>query len=120
MLNLRRVDLNLLTAFEAIFSERNLTKAANRIGMSQLAMSNALSRLRHLFNDDLFVRQGNTMQPTPRAQQIAQQVDQALGAVRECVGEIEVQHLAADELVARGCAEAANIQARARECVKDH
>ena len=89
MLNLRRVDLNLLTAFEAIFAERNLTKAAARISMSQPAMSNALNRLRHLFKDDLFVRQGNTMQPTQRAQQIAVQVQQALNLIREGLSEVD-------------------------------
>ena len=65
MLNLRGVDLNLLTAFEAIYAECNLTRAADRIGMSQPAMSNALTRLRAVMKDDLFVRTGNSMQPTP-------------------------------------------------------
>lgn len=90
MLNLRRVDLNLLTVFEVIFSERNLTRASSRVGMSQPAMSNALNRLRHLFEDDLFVRQGNSMQPTPKAQQVSRQVNTALAAIRECIGETEV------------------------------
>jgi DNA-binding transcriptional LysR family regulator len=83
MLNLRSVDLNLLTAFEAIYAERNLTRAADRIGMSQPAMSNALTRLRAVLKDDLFVRKGNSMQPTARARQLAVPVQNALGLVRE-------------------------------------
>lgn len=89
MTNLRRVDLNLLTVFEAILAERNLTKASARIGMSQPAMSNALARLRYLFSDDLFVRQGNTMQPTARAQQLAIPIGRALESVRESLAEVD-------------------------------
>jgi DNA-binding transcriptional LysR family regulator len=73
----------LLTAFEAIFHERNLTKAAVRVSMSQPAMSNALSRLRLLLQDQLFVRTGNTMQPTQRAHQLSKPILQALELVRE-------------------------------------
>jgi DNA-binding transcriptional LysR family regulator len=83
MLNLRGVDLNLLTAFEAIYAERNLTRAADRIGMSQPAMSNTLTRLRVVMKDDLFVRTGNSMQPTPRARQLAIPVLNALHLIRE-------------------------------------
>ncbi len=81
--NLRRIDLNLITVFEAIYLERNLTYAANRIGMSQPAASNALKRLRGLFDDELFVRQGNSMQPTPRARQLATSLNPALELIRE-------------------------------------
>ena len=83
MSNLRRIDLNLFTVFEAIYQERNLTYAANRIGMSQPAASNALKRLRGLLNDELFVRQGNTMQPTPRARELASSLNPALELIRD-------------------------------------
>ena len=54
--NLRSVDLNLLPIFEAAYEERGLSRAAQRLAMTQPAMSHALTRLRHVFRDDLFVR----------------------------------------------------------------
>jgi DNA-binding transcriptional LysR family regulator len=59
MLNLRSVDLNLLPVFEAIYEERNLSRAAGRLAMTQSAVSHALSRLRTLFRDELFIRQSS-------------------------------------------------------------
>lgn len=56
MINLRGVDLNLLPGFEAVYEERSFTKAADRLAMSQPAVSNAVARLRSVFNDELFVR----------------------------------------------------------------
>jgi len=70
-MDIRAADLNLLKAFEALHSERAVTRAAARIGLSQPAMSHALSRLRGLFADDLFVRTSNGMEPTARAREIA-------------------------------------------------
>lgn len=89
MTNLRRFDLNLFTVFEAIYLERNLTRAADRIAMSQPAASNALSRLRGALNDELFVRQGNSMQPTPKARELAKFVSQALDLIRCGVADAE-------------------------------
>lgn len=66
-LNLRSIDLNLLTVFDAVMEERNLTRAAARIGMSQPAVSDAVSRLRHLFRDELFIRTHRGVRATPRA-----------------------------------------------------
>jgi len=66
-MDIRAVDLNLLKAFDALMSERAVTRAAGRIGLSQPAMSHALSRLRNLFADDLFVRTPDRMEPTARA-----------------------------------------------------
>ena len=83
MINLRRINLNLLVFFEALYQEENLTAAAERINVSQPAMSNALSRLRAVFNDQLFVRSGYHMVPTPRAQRLAPSVLEALARVRE-------------------------------------
>jgi len=84
-MSLRRIDLNLLTVFDAIITERNLTRAAERIGMSQPAMSNALSRLRTLVGDDLFVREGRGIRPTARALEMAPTVHQALEMIEESI-----------------------------------
>ena len=70
-MDIRAVDLNLLKAFDALTNERAVTRAAGRIGLSQPAMSHALSRLRGLFADDLFVRTPTGMEPTARAREIA-------------------------------------------------
>src|ERR1044071_8296917 len=70
-MDIRGVDLNLLKAFDALISERTVTRAAGRIGLSQPAMSHALSRLRSLFADDLFVRTQSGMEPTAHAREIA-------------------------------------------------
>ena len=70
-MDIRAVDLNLLKAFDALMGERAVTRAAGRIGLSQPAMSHALSRLRGLFADDLFVRTATSMEPTARAREIA-------------------------------------------------
>lgn len=53
---LRTVDLNLLTVFDAVMQEQNITRAAHTLGMSQPAVSNAVARLKVMFNDELFVR----------------------------------------------------------------
>jgi DNA-binding transcriptional LysR family regulator len=77
-MDIRAVDLNLLKAFDALISEGGVTRAADRIGLSQPAMSHALSRLRSLFADDLFVRTPTRMEPTARARQIAPLVSAAI------------------------------------------
>jgi DNA-binding transcriptional LysR family regulator len=77
-MDIRAVDLNLLKAFDALMSDRTVTRAAGRIGLSQPAMSHALSRLRSLFADDLFVRTPNRMEPTARAREIAPLVSAAI------------------------------------------
>src|SRR6266705_6126076 len=77
-MDIRAVDLNLLKAFDALMSERAVTRAAGRIGLSQPAMSHALSRLRSLFADDLFVRTSTSMEPTAHAREIAPLVAAAI------------------------------------------
>src|ERR1700740_910491 len=69
-MDIRAVDLNLLKAFDALYGERVVTRAAGRIGLSQPAMSHALARLRSLFAEDLFVRHATNMEPNARARQI--------------------------------------------------
>ncbi|WP_042264081.1 LysR family transcriptional regulator [Paraburkholderia heleia] len=72
------IDLNLLAAFDALMSERNVTRAATQVGVSQPAMSAALSRLRTLLGDPLFLRSADGLLPTPRARELADPVSQAL------------------------------------------
>ena len=64
MKNLNQIDLNLLVYLEVLLRERNVTQAANQLGLSQPAMSNGLRRLRALFDDPLLVRTSEGMTPT--------------------------------------------------------
>jgi DNA-binding transcriptional LysR family regulator len=75
------IDLNLLIVFDMLMREHNLTRAGRRIGLSQPATSHALARLRQMLNDDLFIRTPEGMQPTARAQQMAEPVRNALLAL---------------------------------------
>jgi len=77
-MNLSGFDLNLLLVFDAVMRERHVTRAGDRIGMSQPAMSNALNRLRHHLKDNLFVRGSDGMRPTSRALELAEPVRNAL------------------------------------------
>ena len=76
--NLRTVDLNLLVVFDALMAERNVTRAAERNGLSQPGVSKALNRLRHMFDDPLFVRHDRSMEPTARALELAGPIHGAL------------------------------------------
>lgn len=78
MMNLSGLDVNLLVAFDALVHERSVTRAATLVGLSQPAMSNALSRLRALFGDPLLVRVGREMAPTRRALDLAGPIHRAL------------------------------------------
>jgi len=69
-MNIGRIDLNLLVYLDALLRERNVTKAANQLGISQPALSNGLRRLRDLFDDPLLVRTSEGMIPTERAEQL--------------------------------------------------
>lgn len=81
-MNVAGFDLNLLKAFDALYAERHVTRAGQRIGLSQSAMSGALTRLREVFNDELFVRSPAGMQPTPRADDLAGPISAALRLMR--------------------------------------
>ena len=84
-MNLRAVDLNLLTVFDAVLAEGNMSRAAQKIGMSQPAMSLAISRFRHVAKDELFESTGRGVKPTPRALQLAGPVRRALDLVSEAL-----------------------------------
>jgi len=83
--DLRAVDLNLLKAFDAILTEGAVTRAGNRIGLSQPAMSAALVRLRDLFEDRLFVRTPGGMEPTARARELAGPIQRALREIEDAL-----------------------------------
>lgn len=77
-MNLKALDLNLVRVLDALLREKSVTRAGEQIGLSQPAVSAALNRLRHALNDQLFVRRGNDMVPTPRAESLAEPVRAAL------------------------------------------
>lgn len=81
-INLRRIDLNLLTIFEAVYEEGSQQKAAERLFLSQPAISTAISKFRHITNDKLFVGT-RTMRPTLKADEIYDQVKVALDIIRK-------------------------------------
>src|SRR5258705_11643547 len=82
MMNWGAFDLNLLIVFDAVMQERSVTRAGNRIGLSQPAVSHALNRLRHMLKDELFVRTPEGMVPTPRAETLAQPLRNALSEMQ--------------------------------------
>src|SRR3981081_2467468 len=81
-LKLGAVDLNLLVVFDAILRERSVTRAGQHLGLSQPAMSHALTRLRHMLKDDLFIRSPKGMVPTPRAAQLPLPVRSAIDGLQ--------------------------------------
>ena len=81
-MDLHGIDLNLLVAFDALMAERSVTRAGTRIGRTQPAMSAALSRLRNLLKDELFIRSPNGLQPTPRALDLAEPLGHALAEIQ--------------------------------------
>ena len=82
---MKDIDFNLLTVFDAIMSEQSISRAATRLAMTQPAVSNALSRMRVTYNDPLFVKAGRGVKPTPRAQQLWQEVHAPLQVLRDAV-----------------------------------
>ena len=82
MNDLRRIDLNLLVILDALLSEQHVTRAAERLHLSQPAVSHALARLRDMLGDPLLVRQGGALVPTARALELAAPLAEALGQVQ--------------------------------------
>lgn len=77
-MHISKVDLNLFIVFEAIYAEGSITRASLKMNLTQPAISHALNRLRQLFDDPLFERQGHVMVPTPLARSIIDPVRQSL------------------------------------------
>jgi len=82
MFNLRSLELNLLTVFEAIYEVGGVSAAADRLALSQSATSHALSRLREVCKDELFVRAPQGLSPTPVAQEMYPAINRALEYLR--------------------------------------
>lgn len=80
-MNIHRVDLNLLVYLDALLRERNVTRAAHQVGISQPAMSNGLKRLRELFKDPILIRTSAGMSPTERALELQPQVRSVLSNI---------------------------------------
>ena len=74
MTDIRNIDLNLLVAFDALYDARNVTRAADRLALTQPTVSGMLTRLRDLFGDPLFVRTQHGVIPTPRADDLAEPI----------------------------------------------
>lgn len=77
-MNINTLDLNLLKVFDALYQTRNVSRAAERIGLAQSSMSNALNRLRDQFDDPLFQRTPKGMEPTAKAEQLAGPIQHVL------------------------------------------
>lgn len=84
-MRLNRLDLNLLVALDALLAERSITRAAERIHLSQPATSGALARLREFFGDELLVRVGAQMKPTPLGESLAAPVSNILMQIQTTV-----------------------------------
>ena len=83
MANIRSIDLNLLVVFDALFDARSVTRAADRLSLTQPTVSGMLQRLRHTFSDPLFIRTSRGILPTPRAEALA-------GPIKELLADAEL------------------------------
>ena len=95
-MSLAGVDLNLLMALDALLSESNVTRAAERTSVGQSAMSASLARLRKHFDDPLFVKEGRRLVPTPLAESLVEPVHEAVVAVEAVMGSRPVFNPATD------------------------
>ncbi|HUO53368.1 MAG TPA: LysR family transcriptional regulator [Rhodoblastus sp.] len=86
MFNLNQLDLNLVRVFVAVVETRNITRAGEKLGLSQSAVSHALNRLRQICNDPLFLRTPSEMRPTPLALGMASRLAAALAEVEAAFG----------------------------------
>jgi DNA-binding transcriptional LysR family regulator len=83
--NLKNIDLNLLVYLDVLLRERNVTRAAESLGISQPAMSNGLRRLRKLFSDPLLVRTSGGMSPTERAEALQPKICEVVASIKNVV-----------------------------------
>ncbi|MBD2068402.1 LysR family transcriptional regulator [Leptolyngbya sp. FACHB-671] len=88
-MNYEQLDLNLLKIFDAVMTELNVTRAADRLNMTQPAVSNALKRLRHLVNDELFIKVPSGVSPTPKATEMWQPIRESLTQIRRTFEPVE-------------------------------
>ncbi|WP_142289222.1 LysR family transcriptional regulator, partial [Klebsiella pneumoniae] len=88
MINLQRLDLNLLRTLDVLLSENNVTRAAQRLNLSQPSVSIQLARLREIFADPLLMPGPRGMQPTARADELRQPLRAALAALEQAVAPV--------------------------------
>ena len=86
-MHIKDIDLNLLRLFDAVHRTRNVSRAAELLDLTQPAASQGLTRLRSLLNDPLFMRSGGGVQPTPRANRLADPIRSALGTIEQALSE---------------------------------
>ncbi len=96
-MNIAKIDLNLLQTFDAIYAEASVSRAADRLGVSQPTVSHALARLRTLYGDPLFVRRASGVTPTAKADRLADAVRQALHILDVAIHEADRYDPAASE-----------------------
>ena len=88
-MHISRIDLNLLVVLDAIYTEGGITRAAEKLHLTQPAISHSLGRLRELFKDELFAREGRAMVPTPLARNLIEPVRRALRGLEVTLNELE-------------------------------
>lgn len=88
-MHINRIDLNLLVVLDAIYTEGGITKASEKLHLTQPAISHSLGRLRTLFKDELFAREGRAMVPTPLARKLIEPVRRALRGLEVTLNELE-------------------------------
>lgn len=84
-MHIEQIDLNLLTIFEAVMTELNVSRAAERLNLTQPAVSHALRRLRRITNDDLFVKAPSGVTPTPKALELWEPIRDGLLQIRQAL-----------------------------------
>jgi DNA-binding transcriptional LysR family regulator len=88
-MHLSKVDLNLFVVFDTIYAEGGITRASQRLNLSQPAISHALGRLRKMFDDPLFTRRGHVMTPTPLARRMIEPVRQSLQQLEVTLSKVD-------------------------------
>lgn len=101
-INFRTLDLNLLRVFDALVTEGNATRAGERLGLTQSAVSHGLNRLRHELHDELFVRGGDGMRPTLRAVEIAPRLREGLMHLQRALTAAEFDPATSERLFTLG------------------
>ncbi|MBC3436630.1 LysR family transcriptional regulator [Pseudomonas sp. BW16M2] len=91
-MNISNKDLNLLHLFQVLYEERSASRAAQRLALSQPALSHKLNKLRHQFGDPLFVRAPRGLTPTPRAHELAPEVRQLIGHLQDFFSRCDGEH----------------------------
>lgn len=110
-MDLSRIDLNLLVVLEAIYTEGGLTRAGERLSVTQPAVSHALGRLRDLLGDPLFVREGHAMVPTPFTRNLIEPLRQNLRAMELTLNEAKrFDPAASEQRFTLGCRDALELR----------